>query len=100
MLKINFHCKGLSLVLDARTHLVSQGSVYDNVKGFLVNIGTKNMYPITQEDSILAFPGMVTNLGIKATTITADADLRDQASPNQRMCLFRSDIKMHKIATL
>ena len=85
--------KGLSVVLDARTDLVSEGSVYDNGKGFVVNIGTKDMYPITEQDSILVNPGMVSNLGIKATSITADSNLRDQTNPGQRMCLFRSDIQ-------
>ena len=77
------------MVLDSRSDLVSEGSVYDNEKGFLVNIGTKDEYPITQLHSILVHHGMVSNLGIKATSISADPDLRAQTDTDQRFCLFR-----------
>ena len=44
--------KGLRLVLDAHSNLISPGTVYDNFKGFIAVVGDTINFPLTEMDGL------------------------------------------------
>ena len=79
--------KGLTLVLDAHTDMVSSGSVSDNFKGFVTVVDASNNYPQTQTNGILIRPGRENHVAMAALEIFGSEGIRSIA-PSDRDCYF------------
>ena len=90
--------KGLILVLDAHSNLISSGTVFDNFRGFLSTISSPKEFPMTSRSSLLLRPGQLNTVGISAFTVKADDAIKEY-SPQIRNCYFsdESPLKIHKI---
>ena len=101
--------KGLRLVLDAHSHLISSGTVFDNFKGFTTLVGDPNSFPLTRMDGILLKTGQENYVYILPTDITADKGTElsffqplgegiRQIDPSKRKCYFADEkIKEHPL---
>lgn len=83
--------KGLSLMLDAHTHLLSLGSVSEDFQGFFAFVGSTDAYPLTGEKNIRIRPGYDNLVSLSATAVTTDPDLQDVVSPDRRNCYFKDE---------
>ena len=92
--------KGLTVILDAHTDLLTSSSVYDDVEGFYAVVGSKNQYPLTNYRSIFIKPGFTNQVGMHPVHVAADKSIKDEyhATPEKRLCLFDDErpLKFHK----
>ena len=98
--------KGLRLVLDAHSHLISSGTVFDNFKGFTTLVGDPNSFPLTRIDGLLLKTGQENYVSIMPTDFTADEGVDGsffqplagngirRIEPSKRNCYF-SDEKIN-----
>ena len=61
--------KGLQLVLDAHSNLISSGTLFDNFKGFTVLVGDANNFPLTRMDGLVLKNGHENYISIKPTDV-------------------------------
>ena len=88
--------KGLSLVLDGHSNLLSGGTVTEDYDGFYAIIDEKHQYPLTDTKSILIKPGHRNYVSMGATKITSSNI--DGIPTEKRNCLFKDErkLKIHK----
>ena len=88
--------KGLTVVLDAHSDLLTSSSVYDDVEGFYAVVGSKNQYPMTNHKSIFIRPGFTNQIGIDPVHIAADMSIKHEyhATPQKRFCLFKDEMTL------
>ncbi len=88
--------KGLTLVLDAHTNLLSEGSVTEDFQGFVAVVAETNAYPLTEQRNIRLRPGFDNLVSLSATNIAAVSRIR-QEDPKIRNCYFKDEVslKMH-----
>ena len=82
--------KGLTIVLDAHTDMVSSGSISDNFKGFVTVVDDSNNYPQTQTNGILLRPGRENHVAMTALEIFGTEAIRSIA-PTDRDCYFSDE---------
>ena len=95
--------KGLKLVLDAHSNLISTGTVFDNFKGFTTLVGDTNSIPLTRMDGLLLKTGQENYVSILPTDIIADRGTKDsfyqplnvegirEIVPSRRNCYFSDE---------
>ena len=82
--------KGLWVMLDAHSDLVSAGSVNNDIQGFMVTVESKENYPLTKYEGFLVKPGHVNIVALSATRISATERLRT-IPPLKRKCYFKEE---------
>ena len=89
--------KGLLLVVDGHTDILSMGSVESSADGFAVVIDERNKFPLVSRSNIIARPGHYTNIKIGAIHWQGKEKIR-KYSPEKRHCYFPDefDLKIHK----
>ena len=90
--------KGLVLVLDSHTNLISGGTVFDNFRGFLITIASPKQFPMTTRNSLLIKPGQFNTVAITALSVDAHHSIKP-VDPETRNCYFsdESPLKVHKV---
>ena len=90
--------KGLRLVLDAHSDLVSPGSVADRFRGFVVLIDGINDYPLSSRRSFLLKPGYESMVQISASQVYGTSGVKKYIKSNRRGCYFPDEhqLKMYK----
>ena len=86
--------KGLSLVLDAHSDLLSARSVAEDSNGFLVGLSQPGQFPLMSQGSHLLRPGMEHFLSISATDTVADPAIESNLQPAARKCYFPSELPL------
>ena len=90
--------KGLVLMLDAHTNVLSPGSVDSDYVGFLGLISPRGSFPLINEEGFEIRPGHNNIVALSGSRIDANEDLRN-LDKSERNCLFpdeNSDLKIHK----
>ncbi len=89
--------KGLSLILDAHTDLISPASVEKDFKGFIAVVDAIDSFPLTEQKSIYLRPGFDNLVALAATDIKADDGIRNLDSV-VRNCYFKDEhpLKLNK----
>ena len=89
--------KGLKLVLDAHSDMISPGTVFDDFKGFVTVVGAKTNFPITKRQSFLLKAGQENYVSMSAINVISDEAIRS-VSPTKRDCYFHDEyeLKLHK----
>ena len=82
--------RGLSLILDSHSNLVSPGTVAADFNGFLAFVGPKTDFPMMTEGGILLRPGQENFVEISAQRISSDAGVRELGE-EQRKCRFEDE---------
>lgn len=72
--------KGLTVIMDAHSNLLSAASVEEDFSGFITLIHCKSDYPVTTVGHQVLKPGHVNNVGISVTRVKADEDIREIAT--------------------
>lgn len=85
--------KGLTLVLDAHTDIVSAGTVSEDFQGFLGLVEENSQFPLVKERSFLIQPGHTTYAAISATGIIA-SDSIQSVDPLTRNCYFPNEFEL------
>ena len=86
--------KGLSLVLDAHSDLLSARSVAEDSNGFLVGLSQPGQFPLMSQGSHLLRPGMEHFLSVSAIDTVADAAIKDNLEPAARKCYFPTELPL------
>ena len=68
--------KGLKLVLDAHSDMISPGTVFDDFKGFVTVVGAKSNFPITKRQSFLLKAGQENYVSMSAINVISDEAIR------------------------
>ena len=79
--------KGLTLVLDSHSDLLSGSSISDDFQGFMAVVNENTQFPITTQKSVLIRPGHHNLVSMEATKVSAKLDIR-QFQPKKRFCYF------------
>ena len=82
--------KGLTIVLDGHSDLISASSIPDFTHGFEAIVDGKGVYPLTSREHILIRPGHLTEVGIGALKITPDPNIKS-VDPLKRNCYFSDE---------
>ena len=89
--------KGLTLVLDSHSDVLSGSSISDDFQGFLAVVNDNKQFPITTQKSVLIRPGHYNLVSIHATKVSARRDI-EKYEPAKRLCYFNeeSSLNAHK----
>ena len=79
--------KGLTLMLDSHSDLLSASSISDDFEGFLAVINDNKQFPITNQKSVLIRTGQHNLVSIDAKRVSARKDIRKYV-PDKRNCFF------------
>ena len=82
--------KGLTIVLDGHSDLISASSIPDSIQGFEAIVDGKGVYPLTSREHILIRPGHLTEVGIGALKITPNPNIQS-VDPLNRNCYFSDE---------
>ena len=82
--------KGLTIVLDAHTNMVSSGTISDNFKGFMTIVDGASNYPLTEINGFLVRPGRENHVALSALEINGTEAIRS-ISPKDRGCFFSDE---------
>ena len=63
--------KGLTIILDLHSDLISTGTIFDDYRGFTVSINSPREFPITSKSPLLIKPGQMNKVGITAVKVQA-----------------------------
>ena len=90
--------KGLTVVVDRHSNMLSASTVMDDFQGFVTVIDGNDKYPLTSSSSLIARPGYVTNMEVSSTQVFAENEIRD-SSPKKRHCYFPDEfsLEMHQV---
>ena len=83
--------KGLTLILDAHSDLLTDRSVDDDSNGFLIGLSKSEEFPLMGQGTHLLKPGYEHFLSITATDIISDSKIKTYLKPKERKCLFPSE---------
>jgi hypothetical protein len=90
--------KGLVVMLDAHSDLLSAGSIDSDFRGFTAFIGSRGNFPLMSQEGIEIRPGYTNEITLTSTKIEADGDMTGLLKTD-RHCLFpeeNSDLRIHK----
>ena len=79
--------KGLTLMLDSHSDLLSASSISDDFEGFLAVINDNKQFPMTNQKSVLIRPGQHNLVSIDAKRVSAKKEIR-KYQPDKRNCYF------------
>ena len=79
--------KGLTLLLDAHSNVLSGGSVYDDFRGFIAAVSDEKQFPSTSKQSLFIRPGHSNTVSIQVTKFSASPNIRKYPA-NKRNCYF------------
>ena len=82
--------KGLRLVLDSHSNLISSGTIFDNFKGFTALVGDTKNFPLTRMDGLVLKNGQENYISINPTNVIADEGIR-KIPPLKRKCYFPNE---------
>ena len=82
--------KGLRLVLDAHSNLISSGTMFDNFKGFTTLVGDASSFPLTRMSGLVLKNGQENYVSINPTDVIADDQIR-KIAPSVRNCYFSNE---------
>ena len=68
--------KGLRLVIDAHSNLISSGTMFDNFKGFTTLVGDASSFPLTRMSGLVLKNGQENYVSINPTDVIADDQIR------------------------
>lgn len=90
--------KGLSLILDSHSDLVTSSSVTDDIDGFFAVVDGRGQYPMTYRKAYFIRPGHNNIIALKATSVKADKGLKEETTPDKRLCYFEDEynLEVHK----
>ena len=80
--------KGLTLVLDAHSDLLSERSVEDDSNGFLVGLTKSGEFPLMGQGTHLLKPGNEHFLSLTAIDTISDIKVQSYLKPEKRKCYF------------
>ena len=86
--------KGLTLILDAHSDMVSGGTVSQDFDGFFAIIDGSNQFPTTTRKSVLIRPGHENIVAINAVDVKADKGIQ-MIDVEKRNCYFPDDKLMN-----
>ena len=88
--------KGLTVILDSHTDVVSGSTVLDDFQGFVAIVDGKGQFPLSTRKSVMIRPGYNNLVALGATKISADEDIKDWGA-DKRLCYFQDDyiLKSH-----
>ena len=86
--------KGLRLVLDAHTDRVTAGSVFDNYRGFVTMVDSREKYPLTARQSFLVKPGRENYVAISALRVVAEDGIKP-IEPKKRSCKLPDETSLN-----
>ena len=90
--------KGLVLMLDAHSDLLTPGSIDSDFRGFMGVIGSGGSFPLTRQEGFEIRPGYNNIVTLTGSKVVAD-DAMIGLKKTERNCLFpeeNSDLKIHK----
>ena len=85
--------KGLQLVLDAHSDLVSSATISDDFRGFIATVTSPGQFPMTTRNNIVLSSGRISYVGISALSMAANEDIR-LVPPEQRKCFFPEELPL------
>ena len=85
--------KGLTLMLDSHSHLLSGGSISDDFRGFIAAVNDKKQFPSTSEQSVFIRPGHSNTVSIQVTKFSASPSIKKYPA-NKRNCYFDDEIEL------
>ena len=85
--------KGLKLILDAHTDMISSGSVGDEFEGFMAIIDGTNNYPLASRNSLIIRPGRKTIVAMTASHVYGSEGTRKIDSA-KRDCYFSDEYEL------
>ena len=90
--------KGLTLVVDRHSNMLSASTVMDNFQGFVTVVDGNDKYPLTSSSGLIARPGYETNMEVMSTQVYAENEIRNWG-PEKRDCYFPDEfsLDMHKL---
>lgn len=93
--------KGLYLILDAHSDLLSASSVDSDNQGFVGLVHNKGAFPFTIMDGFKITPGHLNMVALSGTSVDAEDDIRP-IDPTDRNCYFPDEtehLKIYKVYT-
>jgi hypothetical protein len=90
--------KGLVLMLDANSNLLSTGSIDSDFRGFTVFVGTSGSFPLMSQEGIEVRPGYTNIITLTSSKIDANEDMKS-LQPSVRNCYFpdeNTNLRVHK----
>ena len=90
--------KGLVVMLDAHSDLLSVGSIDSDLQGFTAFIGPSGSFPLMSQRGIKVRPGYINSITLTSSKITADSNMKS-LDPIKRNCLFNDEyqnLQVHK----
>ena len=85
--------KGLTLLLDAHSNVLSGASIYDDFRGFIAAVNDKKQFPSTSEQSVFIRPGHSNTVSIQVTKFSASPSIKKYPA-NKRNCYFDDEIEL------
>jgi hypothetical protein len=79
--------KGLVLMLDAHSDMLTMGSFESDFRDFSAFIGSSGSFPLMSQEGIEIIPGYINIITLKSTLIDADDSMKS-LSPDKRNCYF------------
>ena len=86
--------KGLQLVIDAHSDLLSGGSVTEDFDGFYAIINSNDQFPTVTRNSVLIRAGHNNIVSMGATKVESDPKIK-KVDYNKRYCLFPDEKKLY-----
>ena len=90
--------KGLVLMLDANSNMLSTGSIDSDFRGFTAFIGSSGSFPLMSQEGIEVRPGYTNIITLTSSKIDANEDMKN-LQPSVRNCYFpdeNTNLKIHK----
>ena len=85
--------KGLMLIIDGHANKVSDGTVKENVNGFIALVDDDDKFPLLSLTSLIARPGYENNIKVDAIHLETKKETR-KYEPNRRNCYFPDEHKL------
>ena len=85
--------KGLKVIIDAHSDMVSGGTVSDDFDGFYAIVSGRNQFPMTDQNSILIRPGYENLVTLSAKQVTS-SEYISHVPIKKRNCLFPDEVEM------
>lgn len=90
---------GLWVLLDKHSNLLAPRSVFSDLSGFGVHLGSPWSFPYVRKHSIHIQTGHLNSIALSAIAIEADDEIHD-VEPKLRGCMFKDetkDLKFHNV---
>jgi len=90
--------RGLTLIIDAHSDILSPSTVQDDFEGFMSIVNSRSMFPSLFEKGFVVRPGHENLVAMGAISTKADPDIIG-IRPEKRNCYFRHEhrLAMHKL---